>query len=274
MVTGILLTGTYNVGINTNGKLKTPNGTTISINDVPFVRYRFNQYGPAEMEFIQNNMKRFQCLNIIDIELNSQTCNILEDIENRELNIAKFIMIPITNEEILHGLSSDVMEYLDNLSGYEVDRIVLKDVSNNSFPEALNRFRSEIAKMSSLRSMGIKELNIGICGGPYCFSGDACLTAVRARELMAKYSERKDDVVPSANHEGKLDNVNFEGCTNTCGCIRYHVYKHDVEAPAIKKEAKETSENSSDTKEEKKETVKKEKEPKVVKPKGYTTIAW
>jgi hypothetical protein len=66
------------------------------------------------------------------------------------------------------------------------------------------------------------EEMFGVCSSPLSFSELACLTAVKARELMSVYSTIADVALPSANHQ----------CMNCCGCIRYLTVTADTEAPA------------------------------------------
>lgn len=274
MITSIVLTGMYKIGISATNKIKTPDGVTIELKDIPFVRYRFNTYGEAELKFIEENKKKFPCVHIIEINLNEETFDLLDTIDEMELDVAKLIYVDIFDKEVNDGISEMTANLLERLTEYRFDSLNIKDKSDTLYQLALSKLKRQIKEIT-----GIKEENIGVCGGPCCFSdGNACLTAVKARALLANYSDRDDIVVPSSNHEGKLDNAdNSELCTNKCGCIRYHVFSRDTDAPATK------NSGASGTK---KVTVKvegtdgsveaeiKEKKPKVAKPKGYSTIEW
>lgn len=272
MVTGILLTGMYNIGVSGNNKIMTPDGIKVDLKDVPFVRYRFENYGEAELEFIKNNKVKFPCIHIIDMTLNENTVDLIKKIDASIEKVAKFVFIDVDDRCAAHGLSEDILDLVRGLDEVSVDRISVRDKSNNLFGEILASMQKTIRRVTSL-----SEDSVGICGGPYCFGGDACLTAVRARELIAKYSDHPEtEVVPSANHAGTIDGVDGESFTNNCGCIRYHIYSRDVEAPATKtaKVAKVPKEEKVKVpKEPKPEAEKKVKESKP-KAKGYTSIEW
>lgn len=264
MVTSIVLTGMYNIGISDSGKIKTPDGVTINIKDIPFVRYRFNSYGEDELNFIKKNKEKFPCVHLVEIPLNNDATNIAEAIEDMDENIARIVYVTITDEEVKNGLTDKQIELLEAIGEYEVDRIMLKDKSSSMYELALDKLKKQAAKAS-----GFEIQDIGCCGGPCSFyNQNACLTAVHAREILARYSERDDIVVPSANHEGNFDKIETqEPCVNRCGCIRYHVYNSDMPAPISKsvKEKKVSTKKSSNT-------GNKEKKAKKPKSAGYEAV--
>jgi hypothetical protein len=79
---------------------------------------------------------------------------------------------------------------------------------------------------------------MGICSSPLSFDDMACLTAVKAREIMSRYSTTTDVALPSANHQSM----------NCCGCIRYVTVTEDIPAPSDgkQKQASGNKKNSSD----------------------------
>ena len=81
MVTSLVLTGTYNIGIS-NDKIKTPDGVTINLKDVPFIRYRFSKYGDTEIDFIKQNMQKFNCLHIAEITVDEDTIDTIEAVRD------------------------------------------------------------------------------------------------------------------------------------------------------------------------------------------------
>ena len=259
MVTSIVLTGTYKIGISATGKIKTPDNITIDLKDIPFVRYRFQTYGEEQYKFIQENKKNFPCVHIVEIELDTNTVDIINKITEMDDMIGKIVYIPINDNHIINGFSDEELQLIKDVSDCEFDRLAIKDKSTTLQSIALTKLKKQVSGAS-----GIEENEIAVCGGAYCFmNGNACLTAVRAREMLAKYSERDDVVVPSANHEGKIDAVDSNDvCTNKCGCIRYHIYNSDMPAPASKSVGKKS--DSED---------KKVQEPKKKDP-GYDKIEW
>lgn len=274
MVTSIVLTGMFNIGISSTGKIKTPDGVTVALNDIPFVRYRFEQYGEKELAFIKENKQKFPCVHIVELALNEETFKIIDTLDDMDDSIGKIIYVDVTDKEVIDGFSDSTIKLLNDLSGYDFDRLSIRDKSDTLFPLALNRLKKQIKE-----AYQIKEDDIGVCGGPCCFTnGNACLTALKARELLEKYSMQDDVVVPSANHEGKIDNAdNMESCTNKCGCIRYHVYSKDVAAPSGKSQSSDGNKKITVNVEGTDgvvETEVKEKKPKVSKPKGYETVVW
>lgn len=251
MITSIVLTGMYNIGISDTGKIKTPDGVTISIKDIPFVRYRFDTYGEKELDFIKKNKEKFPCVHLVELTLNDDTVDIAEAIEEMDENIARIVYVPVTDAEVSRGLTDKQLEILGEVGELEIDRIMIKDKSNSMYELALDKLKKQVKEAS-----GSELQDIGCCGGPCAFySGNACLTALHAREILARYSERDDIVVPSANHEGNIDKLDHQdSCVNRCGCIRYHVYNSDMPAPMSKtsREKKSTSKKSSGTKTTKK----------------------
>ena len=271
MVTSIVLTGKYNIGISSSNKILTPDGITINLKDIPFVRYRFDSYGPEEIAFIQENKKKFPCVHIVEVMLDGNTKNVLDTISDMDEMIGKIVYVPVYNEDVSTGISQNMLELVQSIKDCDFDRLMIKDKSDTLYALTINRIKKQIASVS-----GFKENDIGVCGGPGCFAnGQACLTAVRAREMLAQYSERDDIVVPSSNHEGKMDSADdLESCTNHCGCIRYHVYTSNMDAPISESKGKKGKANKSkDTNTEKKETT---KEKKVSKPKlkGFVEVDW
>lgn len=259
MITSIVLTGTYKIGISESGKIKTPDGVRIDTKDIPFVRYRFSKYGDEELRFIEENKKTFNCVHVLEITLDSETASLLEKIEETDDTLGRLVYVPITDKHVEQGFDDNELNLIRTLIDSEFDRIIIKDNSRTLHGIALNRLKKQIKDI-----LNIPEKEIGVCGGACCFiDGNACLTAVRAREMLAKYSERDDIVVPSANHEGKLDEVDEHAdCVNKCGCIRYHIFNSDMPAPSSKSGVKKSSEGT------KKQPERKEKFN------GYIEIDW
>ena len=271
MITSILLTGMYNIGINKNNKIQTPDGITVDIKDIPFVRYKFDSYGEAQIEFIKKNIERFPCVHLIEIDLNEHTFEVLERIEKDNIRIAKFIYITATKETVITGITQETENLLNKLMDYEFDSLNIRDPESLLYPMALSNIKSRIREIT-----GLRDTEIGVCGGPCCFyDGNACLTAVKAREILAIYTKDVDNVVvPSSNHEGNINSIDDQdSITNKCGCIRYYTFNSDVEAPVCKeKKAKKTIEISGDVKAEiSVNMVEKKAKEKL---KGYKKVIW
>lgn len=285
MVTSIMLTGMYNIGISSNNKIQTPEGVIVDLQDIPFIRYRFDRYGEEELKFIANNKKKFPCVHLVEINIGSDTPDIISKIEYISENIAIMLYVDITDEVVDNkAFSDEVTEWMEDVADCRFDRLNLRDKSTKLFNSDLDIIKKEAASI-----MGLRAKDIGLCGGPLCFmEGNACLTAVKAREILANYADRDDVVVPSANHEAKLGANEGKDYLNSCGCIRYHIFNSDMEAPVTKsigkvtrvskkvkvstpdgdKEIEVTEKTSKSTNEPK------EQKPKVPKLKGYIPVKW
>ena len=252
MVASLVLTGKFDIGVNTKGKVKV-DGHLISVDDIPFIRYRFPNYGPEEFEFIKKNMAKFsRPVHLAEITIGNDTADVLTTFEEIG-KIATFVYIPVTDDNIANGLGDNVHQYLEDISECYFDRIMIKDNTSMMYPLAAEKIKLEISEYCDFKSS-----DIGICGSSLSFRcgdepGQACLTAVWARTIMANYASADDIVVPTASHESM----------DCCGCIRYFVVSSDLPAPLSSKEKSEASKDGK---------ADKPKEHKVSKPK--IKVAW
>ena len=260
MVTSLVLTGTYNIGIS-NDKIKTPDGVTINLKDVPFIRYRFSKYGETEIDFIKQNMQKFKCLHIAEITVDEDTIDTIEAVRDISDKIGIMLYVDVSDNDVAYGIPNETLDILASAYDYDVDYINIRDKSTTLDGNSIARLIRQVRE-----SCGVEDQDNGLCGGPCCFyDGRACLTAVKARAILAKYSDDANVVVPSANHEGKLDTIESQAnCVNRCGCIRYHIYNHDVEAPVTKSTSK-TPKKSVTTGQTKKPKTVKRAAPKGIK---------
>ena len=245
MVTSIVLTDCYSIGINGSRKFKV-NDNVLSVDkDIPFVRYRFNQYTDKEFNYIKETMQKFvNSTHLVEINLDENAEEVVKYIEENIPNMAKFIYMSLTDEMVMSGAVDDAhKDLLEPLVELDIDRIMLRDKSTKLDTVAAKRIITDLGV-----EFDLDDEMIGICSSPLCFGEWACLTAVKARELMSKYNNTSDVALPSANHQSM----------NTCGCIRYMVINQDLEAPSDGKVKKE--------KVDKEPSEKKEKAP--AKPKG------
>ena len=222
MVTSIVLTGKYNIGMNSNKKIKVDDQTLSVEKDVPFIRYRFEQYGEEEFAYI-NKIKQQFCnsTHLVELKACENIDEVLSQLEQNIQSVAEYIYIDVTEPEALNKhLDDSKIQLMSKASQFKIDRFMLKDKSTSLDAVAANAIIADIKKKT-----GIKENMVGICSSPLSFSESACLTAVKARELMSLYSPVSDMSLPSANHQ----------CMNCCGCIRYMVVSNDLETPADSK---------------------------------------
>lgn len=254
MITSVVLTDCHNIKLNSNKKFKVGEHTLSAEKEIPFVRYRFKDYTNKEFSYIEEVMNKFnRSTHLIEIELNERTKDVLDYLTVNIPNAAKYIYVNVTDTEVLNGeLSEQYKDLIAELRDFEIDRYMLKDKSTTLDMVAYKK----LAK--SLKPFGIAETDIGVCSSPLSFGDLACLTAVKARELMSMYSEVDDVALPSANHQ----------CMNCCGCIRYIVIDKDTEEILDKASkvgakksnsnntSKKTKSDSDDNKKEKKDKPK------------------
>ena len=242
MVTSIVLTGRHTLNINSFNKLKAGDNIISIEKDIPFVRYRFGVYTDADFQYIISTMDKLKySTHLIELNLDTNTATNLEWLKNNITNIARFIYIDVTDEDVTRGgLTTDTLNLLMDIVQYNVDRVMLKDKSTKLDIVTAKKIIDALSKQT-----GIKRDNFGVCSSPLSFGDMCCLTAVRAREIMAVYSLIADVALPTANHQ----------CMNRCGCIRYIVIDSDTDiiseskANAKKesksKQSKSTKNNSS-----------------------------
>ena len=249
MIASLVLTGKYNVGISESGKVKI-DGNTLSLKDIPFIRYRFDHYGEEEIKFINENMTKF----VGPVHLAEVTIcdNVIDILEKMNTKLAKFVYIPLDDEIVATSKLPDnvtsVLEEFDDDT--PCDRIMIKDNTSMMYPLLANRYKLLIEDATGCT---FESKDIGVCGSTLSFRSDdtpgqACLTAVWARRIMAAYADNDDIVVPTASHE----------CMNCCGCIQYLVVNEDIPAPSsAKKKSAETKAKSNNSGEPKPKKEKK-----------------
>ena len=214
MIASLVLTGEYNIGLNANNKLKVDDHLLL-ITDVPFVRYRFKKYTEKQLRYIVLTMKKFpSSAHLVEFTLSDDTPNELALFENSDYGtkIARFVYVPVTDEDIANELLSEKIERLKNIKEYFFDRVMIKDDSTMLYGLAADRIKHQIEK---ILDTDIKARDIGVCSSPLSFKnadveGQACLTAVWARKLIADYVEVASESIPTASHE----------CMTCCGCIK------------------------------------------------------
>lgn len=224
MISSILVTGAHKIGQNTNKKIKV-NDTILSVEkEIPFVRYRFGAYTESDLEYIKSMLTQFPLsTHLVELELDEETPIMVEKIR-RIGNIAVFVYADVTEDEVQRGTLAEItLANAINLRTLDIDRFMLRDKSRNLDRVTIRKLIKLLKEVT-----GKPETTFGICGSPYSFDDLCCLTAVRARELMAKYSSAMDVALPSANHQNM----------NSCGCIRYFTITEDLPAPLDAKAGK------------------------------------
>lgn len=243
MITSIVLTDKYTIGMNSQKKILIDDNILSVEKDIPFIRYRFSKYDESDFTYIAESMKQFAfSTHLIEITLNSDAVTILNYIKNNNINIAKYIYIDITDADVEKGeLNAEVLNQISFVKELGVDRYMFRDKSRTLDLVHVKAFIKQIKQMYNIDSS-----MFGVCSSPLSFGDLACLTAVKARELMSIYSTVADVALPSANHQ----------CMNCCGCIRYLVVSENKAAPADTSSKKTPKVNKDGADKEKKAPVK------------------
>ena len=234
MITSIVVKDRYNIGLNSSGKFRVGD-VDVNIKEVPFVRYRFDYIAQGDIEYIKGMMEKFKYSgHLMEFRLDQNTAAHYNWLMPNFDNLASFLYIDVydANVESL-AFGEDVITFAREASNLFFDGVMLKDRSTTLHTVAAFKLKQVIAE-----AMGIKEKDIGICGPALSHNGEACMTAVKARELLTEYSDNDQCALPTANHESM----------NRCGCIRYMVVDSDTVAPASKNKGgggKKTSKKKS-----------------------------
>ena len=236
------------VGMSKEGRFKIDKDI-LSIKDVPFVRYRFTRFGTDVIEFMKDNKSKFtNSVHLAEISVTDETTAAVEDfnaVMQSMQNVAIFVYVDVTDADVASvTIQEEKLQVIESLvKTGAVQRLCLRDRSTTLNAESF----AHLVKMLMSR-VGVKEDFIGICESPLSFDNRACLTAEKARELMAIFVNSEEDVVPvSANHQ----------CMECCNCIRHRVVTQDiveVQAPVgkVKKEKVEGTEDEPEVTKKKK----------------------
>lgn len=251
MITSIKVNGKHSIGVRDN-KVEI-DGNTLDINkEIPFVRYNLGEMAEPEIDYIKSMKEKFKASTHL-VEINAEdNPNLIDTVKNvRESlnNVAVYVYFNITDDNVeSKSLAYTMLEEIKALKNVAVDRIMFKDKTTT-----LDTVTSENLIKQASKESGIAISTFGICSSPLSFGDNACLTAIKARELMSKYSEIADVALPSANHQ----------CMNCCGCIRYINVTSDIEAPPEKVKKAKTNKGTASSKDpsNKNTGVNKEKKP-------------
>jgi len=253
MISSIVLTGKHKINMNSAKKIKVGDNILSVEKDIPFVRYRFDSYDESALAYIKSIMEQFNIsTHLVEIPLNENVVVALQLISSQFSNVAKYVYIELTEAEVqARQLDQNKLALIGATLSFGIDRYMLKDKS-----VSLDTITARAIIKSLVTCFRIAESNVGVCSSPLSFSDWACLTAVKARELMSVYSPIADVPLPSANHQ----------CMNCCGCIRYMVVSEDLQAPTESKSSKSQKKGSksSDNKDENTKTTASKSKPKNV----------
>lgn len=258
MITNLRLQGTHNIGLNSSNQMNV-NGTLVSKKEIPFVRYAFPFYTEKEVEYIKNTMEKFN-LSTHLVEIHAEDIepimNLPEGVGEQIDKKAEAMESIIALKDLIGKVALYIYVSLDDtdsankkLADSKLD-FLRKATMLVSFDKIMlidNTTCIGMAVAKEIIKNTNKELSVtdkvGLCSSPLCMGAEdskyACLPAVQARALAAKYNTNTDITLPSANHQDM----------STCSCIRHYTVALDIEAP-------------EDTKKKTSNKVKKEKTPK------------
>ena len=268
MISSLILKGRYNVGVNSSNRIML-DGEVTPLTDVPFIRYRFGDFGDENIEFLKSNMSRLHgpC-HLAEYDISTMPKEQLEDL-NAIDGLAIYAYIDIDDADLSNGIAAEKVEKLKSISDLYFDRLIIRDKSSMMYPLAADKLTFEL---SDILGGAVKASDIGICCSPLTprtpnSESKACLSAVWARRLMADYTDNVDVATPTANHEC---------CSDGCCCIRAFTVTCDIPAPA--NDAKVADSSSSENGCSKKANseggadAKEAKKPKAPKSKGVTSF--
>lgn len=271
MITSLVLDKRYNIGINVDKFML--NGKRESIKEVPFVRYRFGSYEIEDTHYITEMQRKFDhSVHMVEVELDSLSDSHINLIDSQCVNVPVYLYVPITDTEIeSNSLDEEkeelLYELVDNGTIDKVERLMIRDRSTSLYVVSANRIKERLASIT-----GLSANNIGICGSPLSFGENACISAMRGRDMIAYFGDPEKCKIPSANHQ----------CMNSCGCIHYTPVTMDSEAPeTLRGKPKSIGTEQAEPKPKKTKEQKQPKEPKPPKEKkapkpkkSKAPIAW
>jgi len=258
MIVSLVLKDRYALCADNNGKFILE-GKKLSIKDIPFIRYRFDDYSESDIEYIRNAMNVFKhSTHLAEVTIKDGYVDTVKMLNDNFENLAVYLYLNIYDSHVQScALTEKDLELLAGTGEIIYDRLMIKDRSNSLHAVSSVKLKNQIAKATGFESSGI-----GICDSPLSFGPDACLTAVKARELSSIYCQNDECALPSANHE----------CMNRCGCIKYIEVGGNLKIPVpktvgVKKEKVEKENNGIVSGEEDVKNTKKKRNNKAI-------IAW
>ena len=226
MIISLVLNGMYNIGLDGNNRVEIDD-KKVSIKDIPYVRYKFDQYEDTEVDYIEASMKKFPySVHVADIKLGADTTAVCEKLDTKfnvngegDVNLVMFVDIDVDADTVERcQLSSNIAEMLENVDQSYIDRFVVRDCDQ----AIVDKSRADKIIKYLHTSFDIDVSNIALCGS--ILSGDkgycvGCLPASVVRDLQTLKS---DDIELPLVPEG------HQNCGGCCGCTRYKVVDSDI----------------------------------------------
>ena len=240
MIKSLVLTGMFKIPVS-NEQIYV-DGKKLALKDIPYIRYRFENYGEEEVNYIKECIQKFKySVHIADITVKdgcAQTCDALDEtFNNEDINLFMFAIIKLTPGMTSGEISENLRDNLEQLSKREITKYVLKDDMFNSVVCRVDEY--DAVRRLLMKITGLKSDKFSLCGSPF-EPGNGCLTASTVRQLQTyKEADIEIPLVPEG-HEN----------SGSCGCTRYEVVSCDL----IMKEATVAKKSNGEPKEK---TVKK-----------------
>lgn len=228
MTSSIVLTERIKVEFDKRGKfnytdLESNETYTFERGEIPFVRYRFSKYGMAEIAYIKESLKKFNhSAHLAEVSLSETSVKEIELLSSLA-EVAIFLYIDLHKDNILaKNLDEANKKLLEPIKSHcldKVERVMLKD-KDNMLHMLVTR---PIIKNISVY-LGLNENKIGFCSCAFSIDGMCCLTAERARDIAARYSNNKSFAIATNAVEGR--NIEYQP---GCCCIKHIIISHDID---------------------------------------------
>lgn len=227
MTSSIVITDTYKLDFDKKNKfyyIDENVNTTYEFQkeEIPVVRYRFNHYGINELNYIKDSLKKFDySVHIAEVKLDADSVSEIKLLSSLK-EVAIFVYIDLYKDNIVNKSFSEaqrnILNPLKDSVLDKVERFMLKDVDN-----VLHMLVARPLLKSISSYLGVKEDKVGYCSCAFSTNGLCCLTAERARDIAARYSNNEHFAIATNAVEGK--NIEYQ---RGCNCIRYILINHDM----------------------------------------------
>ena len=262
MITCLMFKKPYDVKVSDSGKfnLVVPTGDGTSkvekqdIKDIPFIRYRLSGFSEDKVDDKYSDVAKYikglkgifkYSAHLAELDVNYSAGNsnadeVLEGVKTLKESVDKlcvFVYLNLTDEWLAYVNENDafpdeVENLLYDLLDLDVDQVCVRDRTSAIGEIMMNNVRKRVADIVYGDDKRFKS--VAVCESPLAIEDSACLTAAKARELMAIYcDDALEQPTPSANHE-------CQGCDG-CGCIKYIEITSDIQAVSSANKAKSSS---------------------------------
>lgn len=227
MTSSIVLTDTINITFDKKHKFKYQDNELNEVyefqqEEIPAVRYRFKQYGVNEIVYIKNSLKKFtSSVHIAEVELCENSVAWINAISELK-EVAIFLYFDIHKDNIVNKAFNEVqrsylMEVRTNGIS-KIERIMMRDADG-----LMHMMVARPLLIALSGFMGLNLSNVGYCGCAFSNNGQCCLTAERARDIAARYSNNSNFAIATNAVEGK--NIEHQ---HGCYCIKHIIISHDI----------------------------------------------